>query len=36
MNQAYVREQYPISEVTSRIIAAAKEVHRELAPDSRR
>jgi GxxExxY protein len=30
MTGQYVREEYPLSEVTSRIIKAAKEVHKEL------
>ena len=30
MTGPYVREEYPLSEVTSRIIKAAKEVHKEL------
>jgi GxxExxY protein len=30
MTNQYVREEYPLSEVTSRIIKAAKEVHKEL------
>ena len=32
MGQHYVKEGYPLSEVTSRIIAAAMEVHRQLGP----
>lgn len=32
MTKPYVREEYPLSEVTSRIIKAAKEVHSELGP----
>ena len=28
----HVRDEYPLSEVTSRIIKAAKEVHKELGP----
>ena len=32
MTQQYVREEYPLSEVTSRIIKAAKEVHKEHGP----
>jgi hypothetical protein len=32
MTQQYVREEYPLSEVTSRIIKAGKEVHKELGP----
>ena len=28
----YVKEEYPLSDVTARIIAAAKEVHRTLGP----
>ena len=35
MTQQYVREEYPLSEVTSRIIKAAKEVHREHGPGFR-
>ena len=30
--QQYVRKEYPLSEVTARIIKAAKEVHRVLGP----
>jgi GxxExxY protein len=30
MTRQYVREEYPLSEVTARIIKAAKEVHKEL------
>ena len=30
MTKQYVREEYPLSEVTSRIIKAAKEVHKVL------
>jgi len=30
MTNQYVREEYPLSEITSRIIKAAKEVHKEL------
>jgi GxxExxY protein len=30
--QRYVKEEYPLSDVTARIIAAAKEVHRTLGP----
>ena len=32
MTRQYVRVEYPLSEVTSRIIKAAKEVHKELSP----
>jgi hypothetical protein len=32
LTKPYVREEYPLSEVTSRIIKAAKEVHSELGP----
>jgi GxxExxY protein len=32
MTQQYVREEYLLSEVTSRIIKAGKEVHKELGP----
>ena len=32
MNQSYVKAEYPLSDVTARIIAAATEVHRELGP----
>jgi len=32
MTRQYVREEYPLSEVTARIIKAAKEVHQELGP----
>jgi len=32
MVQQYVREEYPLSNVTARIIAAATEVHRTLGP----
>jgi pentose-5-phosphate-3-epimerase len=32
MNAKYVNEEYPLSEVTARIIAAAKEVHKTLGP----
>jgi GxxExxY protein len=30
--QQYVKEEYPLSDVTARIIAAAKEVRRTLGP----
>jgi len=32
MNQQYVKDEYPLSDVTARIIAAAKEVRRTLGP----
>jgi GxxExxY protein len=32
MSKPYVKAQYPLSDVTARIIAAAQEVHRELGP----
>jgi len=32
MTKAYVRQEYPLSEVTSRIIRAAETVHNELGP----
>ena len=32
MSQPYVKAEYPLSDVTARIIAAAGEVHRELGP----
>ena len=32
MQQKYVKPEYPLSDVTARIIAAAKEVHRVLGP----
>ena len=32
MTKQYVKEQYPLSDVTARIIAAAQEVHRALGP----
>jgi GxxExxY protein len=32
MSQPYVKAEYPLSDVTARIIAAATEVHRELGP----
>ena len=32
MTKQYVREQYPLSAVTARIISAAQEVHRTLGP----
>ena len=32
VNQPYVKPEYPLSDVTARIIAAAKEVHRTLGP----
>jgi len=32
MSQQYVKREYPLSEVTARIIAAATEVHRTLGP----
>ncbi len=32
MSQSYVKAEYPLSDVTARIIAAAAEVHRELGP----
>ncbi len=32
MTDAYVNKEYPLSEVTSRIIAAATDVHRNLGP----
>ena len=32
MTNAYVREEYPLSEVTARIIKVAREVHKELGP----
>lgn len=35
MTQQYVKSEYPLSDVTARIIAAAKEVHRELGPGFR-
>lgn len=35
MNKRYVRAEYPHSEVTARIIAAAQEVHHELGPGFR-
>jgi len=31
-NQPYVKDEYPLSDVTARIIAVAKEVHRTLGP----
>ena len=32
MSQQYVKDEYPLSDVTAQIIAAAKEVHRTLGP----
>jgi GxxExxY protein len=32
MTEPYVKTEYPLSDVTARIIAAATEVHRELGP----
>src|ERR1041384_8420805 len=32
MANTYVREEYPLSEVTARIIKVAREVHKELGP----
>jgi GxxExxY protein len=32
MTQPYVKPEYPLSDVTARIIAAAQEVHRTLGP----
>jgi GxxExxY protein len=32
MPEEYVKPEYPLSDVTARIIAAAKEAHRELGP----
>jgi GxxExxY protein len=32
MSQQYVKDEYPLSEATARIIAAAKEVRRTLGP----
>ena len=32
MSQSYVKAEYPLSDVTARILAAATEVHRELGP----
>lgn len=32
MNQPHVKADYPLSDVTARIIAAAQEVHRQLGP----
>jgi GxxExxY protein len=32
MSQQYVKEEYPLSDVTARIIAAATEVHHTLRP----
>ena len=32
MSEAYVKPEYPLSEITSRIIAAATQVHRNLGP----
>jgi len=32
INKAYVKEEYPLSELTGRIIAAAREVHKVLGP----
>jgi GxxExxY protein len=32
MAESYVRPEYPLSELTSRIIAAATQVHRDLGP----
>ena len=32
MTQQYVRQEYPLSEVTARIIKAAQEVHQKLGP----
>jgi GxxExxY protein len=32
MTERYIKAEYPLSEVTARIIAAAKEVYRELGP----
>jgi GxxExxY protein len=32
MSQPYVKAEYPLSDVTARIIAAAQEVHRQLGP----
>jgi hypothetical protein len=34
MERQYVKDEYPLSEVTVRIIADAMEVHRELGPGS--
>ena len=35
MTEQYVKPEYPLSAVTARIIAAAREVHRELGPGCR-
>jgi hypothetical protein len=35
MTDQYVRKEYPLSDVTARIIAAAKRVHGELGPGYR-
>ena len=32
MSQQYVKSQYPLSDITARIIAAAQEVHHTLGP----
>jgi hypothetical protein len=32
MSQQYVKDEYPLSDVTARIIAAATEVHHTLGP----
>jgi GxxExxY protein len=32
MSQRYVKDEYPLSDVTARMIAAATEVHRTLGP----
>lgn len=32
MTETYIKAEYPLSDITSRIIAAATEVHRELGP----
>lgn len=32
MTRQYIREEYPLSEVTARIIKAAQGVHQELGP----
>ena len=34
MTKQYVKAEYPLSDVTARIIAAAKEVYRVLGPGS--
>jgi len=32
VTEPYVKAEYPLADVTARIIAAAKEVHQELGP----